>query len=1376
MSAWALWVAASSSASHGAAAAASVNQGATPTASVAAGRRVTVSWGASTLSNGLAVDGYLVKRYTPSGVLQTALAGCSGTISALSCVETGVPAGSWRYTVTPGIATNWQGPESSQSGVVTVAAATLTLVKTLFGPVLPQSTTGAITGFAASEGVTYRLDAGTTLTGSPSSVGSAGTATISSLTIPSTTDGAHTVYALGNASPFASQASVAIVTDTIPPTVSAQLTPAANAAGWSGSSPVAVALSANDATGSGVAQITYTTDGSDPTTSGTAHAYSAQLSISTNTTIKYFATDIAGNSSGVQTQIVEIDMVAPTNALAVSNQTGGSSLAGGTVYYRGSAVGSLALTNALTDTGGSGPASSGTAALAGTSTGFSHTSSLVTTPAGGPYVSNAFSWSAGTASAPTETVTGSDIAGNTATSVLSFVDDVLAPAGGSVDTTGLVGTGTRYSQSQTLSVAFAKGTDAGSGLASSGAQLLRASAALSSPGTTAGACGSYGSYAQIGSDDPTSPVTDSVPSDNACYRYEYLVPDKVGNLATYTSPDIKVETTTPGSLTPPAAVITPVTGTASQFVSGSTVYYNPNQGGSFTAAANASDTRSGVAQVAFPVLAGFTGGGNVTTPSAGTTFTATYSWSANAAFASPGAQTLTATDNAAGAATNASAFIVVKDATPPAAGSVDATGLVGAGGRYAQSSTLSIVFNKGADGGSGLAASGAQLLRASATLSSGGTADGTCGAYGAYAQVGANDPTAPTSDTVSAGPACYRYEYVVADTVGNQATYTSPDIKVDTTAPAAPTLGFSALANAAVVGSAIYYLPSATSGSFTLTASASDLFSGIASYGFPTFGSGWTATPGALGVETYSYAAVNPTAPSGTQSVTATSHATVQSAGATFTATPDATPPSGGSVSYTNGSYTSASVSVSFTPGADAGSGVNAGSGLLQREAATLAAGACGSYGAFATVATNPVSPYADTTVSGGNCYQYRYVISDVLGNQATYTSASVAQVDTQAPTQAFSLASPLSAYLSGTTLYFKGNGTGSFKLVDTLTDPVSGVASASFPNIATTGWTHATETLSTPTGGPFTSSTFSWTANPSAPSGYAVTGLDNAGNSGASTITFTSDTTAPAGGSISYANGVQNTLSVPITTTNGTDAQSGVNAPGGSVGRAVATLTTLTETCGGFSGFTPVTLAGGADTTVTSGHCYEYEYLVSDNVGNQATYTSPSMALVDTTGPQVTAISSLQSGGGAGNGKLENGDKLVLTFNQSLAAASVPSTISGASENRAGTLLGVLVAPDVTLTIPQIAQGVLDTGSAGYLGGGCIALCSAEAATFGGAVVLANAGRSTTVTINVTGLAGSATNSSSGVLGFTPAASITDGGGDAARGTLTTSTGFKLF
>src|SRR5439155_1165185 len=126
----------------------------------------------------------------------------------------------------------------------------------------------------------------TALTGSPTFVGTNGTATITSLAIPKNAgDGAHTIYTLGDAAYNPSQASAAIVIDTAAPSASAQLSPTANAAGWNNTSPVSVALSANDGSGSGIDQTKYTTDGSDPTTSATSQVYTGTpFNISTQVT------------------------------------------------------------------------------------------------------------------------------------------------------------------------------------------------------------------------------------------------------------------------------------------------------------------------------------------------------------------------------------------------------------------------------------------------------------------------------------------------------------------------------------------------------------------------------------------------------------------------------------------------------------------------------------------------------------------------------------------------------------------------------------------------------------------------------------------------------------------------------------------------------------------------------------------------------------------------------------------------------------------------------------------------------------------------------------------------------------------------------------
>ena len=142
--AWAYWSAGSTNGSNGATAASTVNQGATPTIAVA-GSAVTVTWTAGTLSTGGAVSGYLIKRYD-AGTLaaQTILTACTGTVTALSCVEGSVPTGSWNYTVTPIFATSWQGVESSKSATVstdgTAPTNALTLSSLSGGAALSGST------------------------------------------------------------------------------------------------------------------------------------------------------------------------------------------------------------------------------------------------------------------------------------------------------------------------------------------------------------------------------------------------------------------------------------------------------------------------------------------------------------------------------------------------------------------------------------------------------------------------------------------------------------------------------------------------------------------------------------------------------------------------------------------------------------------------------------------------------------------------------------------------------------------------------------------------------------------------------------------------------------------------------------------------------------------------------------------------------------------------------------------------------------------------------------------------------------------------------------------------------------------------------------
>lgn len=83
--------------------------------------------------------------------------------------------------------------------------------------------------------------------------------------------------------------------DTTPPVVTA------SPIGGTYSSVQSVTLTANES-----ATIYYTTDGSAPTQSSTV--YSSPISINAPTTLKYFAKDLAGNSSSIQTQTYAINI------------------------------------------------------------------------------------------------------------------------------------------------------------------------------------------------------------------------------------------------------------------------------------------------------------------------------------------------------------------------------------------------------------------------------------------------------------------------------------------------------------------------------------------------------------------------------------------------------------------------------------------------------------------------------------------------------------------------------------------------------------------------------------------------------------------------------------------------------------------------------------------------------------------------------------------------------------------------------------------------------------------------------------------------------------------------------------------------------------
>jgi len=148
--------------------------------------------------------------------------------------------------------------------------------------------------------------------------GSDPTASSPSYTAPFTVSATTTVKyrAWDNVGNAESTNSQLVQIDTQAPTSSIACGGTICSSGWYG--PVSVSLSATD-TQSGVATIRYTLDGSDPTASSAT--YSAPFTVSTTTTVKYRAWDDAGNIEATNSQLIQIDTIAPSSSISCNGST-----------------------------------------------------------------------------------------------------------------------------------------------------------------------------------------------------------------------------------------------------------------------------------------------------------------------------------------------------------------------------------------------------------------------------------------------------------------------------------------------------------------------------------------------------------------------------------------------------------------------------------------------------------------------------------------------------------------------------------------------------------------------------------------------------------------------------------------------------------------------------------------------------------------------------------------------------------------------------------------------------------------------------------------------------------------------------------------------
>lgn len=220
----------------------------------------------------------------------------------------GAYAGNWHIDSVPQIAGFPSIPLTLSDGQ--------TVVADLVAPVLTITPVTTPTTFN-SQTITGTVAAGSTVTVAANTPASAGpvsypTQTTWSCTISGLVEGNNTitVTATNAADNWPAVVSKIILLDTTPP-VSAASPPGGVR------NPTTVTLSCTDGSGSGCDKIHYTTDGTTPTQASSI--YSGPLSVTATTTLKYFATDLNGNSGAIDSQTYTIDPDLPTGSVVINS-------------------------------------------------------------------------------------------------------------------------------------------------------------------------------------------------------------------------------------------------------------------------------------------------------------------------------------------------------------------------------------------------------------------------------------------------------------------------------------------------------------------------------------------------------------------------------------------------------------------------------------------------------------------------------------------------------------------------------------------------------------------------------------------------------------------------------------------------------------------------------------------------------------------------------------------------------------------------------------------------------------------------------------------------------------------------------------------------
>lgn len=768
--------------------------------------------------------------------------------------------------------------------------------------------------------------------------------------------------------------------------------------------------------------------------------------------------------------------------------------------------------------------------------------------------------------------------------------------------------------------------------------------------TTTNACGTNlatATYIPAGTTNCSDP---SVP--NGSYTYTVVV---VWRSWTAESPSSNVISVN-GDPTFPSQTVTMTTPT-NAYLGGATVYYRGDVAGSFKLAATVSDSDSGPASANFPAIAttGWTHNNETVTTGTGTnpkTYTSSnFSWTANPSSPSP----ITITGKDVGGNSVSTGLIFASDTTGPTGGALTVNGVAASGAGSSSIAranfTIGVRTDFNADAGSGLLSS--VLTRETASLT-----NGVCGTFGSSTTITGNPAQTGTTGT------CYRFNLTGTDRVGNTSVLTTI-VRYDTTAPT-QVLSLSSASGAYYNGTTIYVKRNAA-GSFVLNSAVTDTYVGPASVAFPAITTtGWThpaqtVNTGTGSNPTITYSSSTYSWVSGARRPTNTAIVATDLAGNTLTTTPtfttDNTAPTGGALTV-NGTASSTagttsnnitgSYTIVRTDYTDAASGIA--SSVLTVEQASLTNNTCGTYGSPSTITGAP----AQSGIATG-CYRYRLTGTDRVGN--TVTRSTVVKVDRSAPIGGALTVNGTAATAGGTTSYSNAASVPINVRTD-FTDAESGLASSTLVRTqatVTNGVCGAFGTPTTLTGNPTQTLTAGcWR--------FALTGTDNAGNAAPLITTVIWDNTAPTGGALTVngtaataggSNSITTATSFTIgTRTDYTDAGAGIASS--TLTRTFATLTGTT--CGTFGA--PTTITGNPAQSGLAPGCYQYTLTGTDNVGNAAS--------IATTVQQRLVVSNVALINGTGTaGRIDAGDRIEITFSDTLAVNTVCSAWSGNGSNQ---------------------------------------------------------------------------------------------------------------